>query len=236
MIVNKVFSRKNSLLCVSAIVLLSTLSQPAFAEKVLYVSDQLSVPVRSGASNGHRIIKFLSSGVALTVLESSEYGKFVHVKLSGDKTGWVLADNLMDTPSARAQLAAVNQKLEKSRQQTKPLYNTIAELKSEIKDLKNENKTLQNERTNLSNSLDDIKITAANPLALSKKNKALKKDLDKAEANLAMLQDDNKRLSSNMTQEWFLIGGGVSMGSLIIGLILTRINWRRKRDSWGDSF
>jgi SH3 domain protein len=39
-----------------------------------------------------------------------------------------------------------------------------------------------------------------------------------------------------VTQEWFIIGGGVSIGSLILGIILTRINWRRKRDSWGDSF
>ncbi len=79
-------------------------------------------------------------------------------------------------------------------------------------------------------------ITAANPLALSKKNKLLKKDLDKAEDRAAMLDDDNQQLRSNVAQEWFIIGGAVSIGSLIFGLILTRINWRRKKDSWGDSF
>ena len=51
-----------------------------------------------------------------------------------------------------------------------------------------------------------------------------------------MLSEENQQLRSNVQQEWFIIGGGVSIGSLILGLILTRINWRRKRDTWGDSF
>ena len=51
-----------------------------------------------------------------------------------------------------------------------------------------------------------------------------------------MLDKDNQALRSNVAQEWFMIGGAVAMGSLILGLILTRINWRRKRDNWGDSF
>ena len=88
----------------------------------------------------------------------------------------------------------------------------------------------------MSNSLEDLKITAANPVALSKKNKQLKKELGKARANESMLDKDNQQLRSNVTQEWFVIGGAVSIGSLILGLIITRINWRKKRDSWGDSF
>ena len=98
------------------------------------------------------------------------------------------------------------------------------------------NSSLQSERTNLSNSLEDLKITASNPLALSKKNKELKKELDKARDNEAMLEKDNQQLRSNVMQEWFMIGGAVSIGSLLFGIILTRINWRRKRSSWGDSF
>jgi len=192
--------------------------------------------MRSGASNGHRIVKFINSGTALTVQETSEDGKFTLVEVPGGKSGWVLTENMMDVPSGRDRLVSVNKKLAKSRGHTKELKSTISELKAEIKQLKNEKGTLQNQRTNLSNSLDDLKITAANPLALSKKNKQLKNELEKAHANEAMLEKDNQRMRSNVTQEWFMIGGAVSIGSLILGLILTRINWKRKRDSWGDSF
>jgi SH3 domain protein len=217
------------------ILLLMTISPPAHA-KTGYVSDQLKVPLRSGASNGHRIIKFLRSGTMLTVIETSDDGKFTQVETSGGKSGWVLTEDIMDVPSGRDRLVVANKKLAESRSQVKELKSTVAELKSEIRQLKNEKGTLQSERTNLSNSLEDLKITAANPVALSKKNKQLKKQLEKANANVEMLDKDNQQLRSNVMQEWFVIGGAVAIGSLILGIILTRINWRRKRDSWGDSF
>ena len=216
-------------------VLFVTISMPVHA-KTSYVSDELKVPMRSGASNGHRIVKFLKSGTALTVLGVSEDNKFIEVEVPGGKSGWVATENIMDIPSGRDRLAFANKKSAKMRQENKDLKNSISELKSEIRLLKKEKGSLQSERTNLSNSLDDLKITAANPLALSKKNKQLKKDLDKAEDRASMLDKDNQQLRSNVAQEWFMIGGAVSIGSLILGLILTRINWRRKRDSWGDSF
>jgi SH3 domain protein len=148
----------------------------------------------------------------------------------------VASEDVMDIPSGRDRLAAAKKKFANADKVITDLENKIKELNTEIRQLKNEKSKLENERTNLSNSLEDLKITAANPLALSKKNKELRKDLEKAEANVAMLDKDNQALRSNVTQEWFIIGGAVSIGSLILGLIITRINWRRKRDNWGDSF
>ena len=213
-------------------VFVMTMSLPVLA-KTSYVSDELKVPIRSGASNGHRILKFLKSGTALNVFGTS--GDYTKVEAQG-KTGWVLTKDVMDIPSGRDRLAAAKKKFANADKVITDLENKIKELKTEIRQLKNEKSKLENERTNLSNSLEDLKITAANPLALSKKNKELKKDLEKAEANVAMLDKDNQALRSNVAQEWFIIGGAVSIGSLILGLIITRINWRRKRDNWGDSF
>ena len=225
-----------SYLVLSGLILLSFLaSEPVFAKTTRYVSDELKIPMRSGASDKHRILKFIRSGTSLTVLETSEDGKYSHVE-TGGKSGWVLSADLMNVPSGRDRLAAAKKQFSQSDEIIKKLKSTIAELKSELKQLKNEKGTLQNERTNLSNSLEDLKITAANPLSLSKKNKQLKKELNKVRQNEAMLEKENQQLSSNVMQEWFLIGGAVSIGSLILGLILTRINWRKKRDSWGDSF
>ena len=210
-------------------------SVPAQA-KTGYVSDELKIPMRSGASNGHRIVKFLRSGTTLTILGASDDNKFIEVEIAGGKSGWVEADNVMDIPSGRDRLVAVNKKLSKSREMVKELQASVKELKSEVRSLKKEKGSLVSERTNLSNSLEDLKITASNPLSLSKKNKQLKKDLSKLEDKAEMLEKDNQQLRSNVMQEWFMIGGAVAIGSLILGIILTRINWRRKRDSWGDSF
>ncbi len=235
MINNRIQTFRLFVLCI-ALLSAAMVSMPAAAKTVRYVSDELKIPLRSGASNQHRIIKFLTSGTAVTVLETSDDDKFTQVELSNGKTGWVQTDDLMNIPSGRARLVAANNKLAKYKQENSNLKKNIAELKAEIRQLKNEKSALLNERTNLSNSLDDLKITAANPLALSKKNKQLKKELEKVRAHESMLEKDNQQLRSNVAQEWFIIGGGVAIGSLILGLIITRINWRRKRNSWGDSF
>ena len=231
---NKSVSIRSLVLSLFAMLVVA-ISMPVQA-KTSYVSDQLNVPLRSGASNGHRIVKFLKSGTTLTVLSASDDNKFIEVEVSGGKTGWIETKNVMDVASGRARLAVSNKKLTKVKEENKELKNTVSTLKSEIRQLKKDKGSLQSKQTNLSNSLDDLKITAANPFALSKKNRQLKKDLDKAEDRAAMLDKDNQSLRSNVMQEWFIIGGAVSLGSLIVGLILTRINWRRKKDSWGDSF
>jgi len=235
---NKVFNQRilsARFSFLSVFLLFLFVSMPLQA-KTSYVSDELRVPMRSGATNGHRIVRFLKSGTALTVLGASDDNKFVEVQLADGKTGWVATEDLMDIPSGRDRLVAANKKLATLKQDNRDLKKSIAKLKAEIRQLKNEKSALQNERTNLSNSLNDLKITAANPLALSKKNKQLKKELSKARDRADMLDKDNQQLRSNVAQEWFMIGGGVSLGSLIVGLILTRINWKRKRNSWGDSF
>lgn len=215
------------------IVILATISVPAQA-KTAYISDEAKVAMRSGASNGHRIINFLISGTAFTVLGSSDDEKFIEIKLSDGTTGWVATENVMDTPSARERLVSANNKLSQVRQENKELKNTVAELTSEAKQLKSEINTLQNERTKLNDSLDDIKTTLAKPLSLHQENMQLREELGKAEANAEKLDKDNQQLRDNVTQQWFMIGGGVSLGSLIFGLLLTRINWSRKRESWGS--
>lgn len=239
MIENKVFNNQTPsvrrVMLSVLVVLMVAVSMPVQA-KLRYVSDELQIPLRSGASNGHRIVSFLKSGTALTVLAASDDDKFIEVETGDGKTGWVAAKDVIDIPSGRDRLAATKKKFANTSKTIDDLENTIAEMKSEIKQLKNEKGSLQSERTNLNNSLDDLKITAANPLALSKKNKALKKELDQVRDSEAMLEKENQQLRSNVMQEWFMIGGSVSIGSLILGLLLTRINWRRKRSSWGDNF
>ena len=53
------------------------------------------------------------------------------------------------------------------------------------------------------------------------------------EREVAVLKDENRLLAANVKRDWFLAGGGVLSLGLILGLVLPRIRWRRKR-SWSD--
>jgi SH3 domain protein len=49
-----------------------------------------------------------------------------------------------------------------------------------------------------------------------------------------LLAEENEHLTDASAKDWFILGASVSLGSLLFGLLITRINWKRKRHSWGD--
>ena len=199
-----------------------------------YVSDELSIPMRTGASSKHRIVYFPKSGTPLTVKETSDDGNFVRVSSSGGKEGWVETQYLMKQASARNRIVSVSKKLEQSRAQVKELRKKLSEIESQNKELGTQVKTSQREIKSQESSMEKLKRISANPVALANKNKSLEVQLSKLTSSNAMLTEENEELTNESTQDWFILGAAVSLGSLLFGLLITRINWKRKRHSWGD--
>jgi len=199
-----------------------------------YVSDELSIPMRTGASNKHRIVYFPKSGTPLTIKETSDDGNFVHVTSPGGKEGWVETQYLMKQASARDRIVSVSKQLEKSRAQVKEFRKKIAELESQTKELGTQVKQSQREIKSQESSMEKLKRISANPVALANKNKSLEDRLSKLTASNTLLTEENEQLKDESTQDWFILGAAVSLGSLLFGLLITRINWKRKRHSWGD--
>lgn len=199
-----------------------------------YVSDELSIPMRTGASSKHRIVYFPKSGTPLTVKETSDDGNFVHVSSPGGKEGWVETQYLMKQASARNRIVSVSKKLEQSRAKVKELRKKLSEIESQNKELGTQVKTSQREIKSQESSMEKLKRISANPVALANKNKSLEDQLSRLTASNAMLTEENEQLTDESTQDWFILGAAVSLGSLLFGLLITRINWKRKRHSWGD--
>jgi SH3 domain protein len=199
-----------------------------------YVSDQLSIPMRTGASNKHRIIDFPKSGTPLDIKETSDDGNYVRVTAPDGEEGWVEKQYLMSQPSARDRIVVVDKKLDKSRAQVKELKQQVAELQSRNQELSTQLKQSQREIQSMESSMDKLKRVSANPLAIANENKTLEAELSRLTATNTLLIEENEQLADESTKEWFILGAAVSLGSLLFGLIITRINWRRKRNSWGD--
>jgi len=214
------------------VVLLSPVSQ-SWA-RTLYVSDELSIPMRTGASNKHRIVYFPKSGTPLTVKETSEDGNYLHVRSPGGKEGWVEKQYMMSQASARDRIVVVNKKLETTKTQATELKQQVAELQDQNKELTAQLKQSQREIKSMESSMDKLKRISANPAALAKENKTLQSELSKLSASNSLLIEENSQLADDSTKDWFILGAAVSLGSLLFGLLITRINWKRKRHSWGD--
>ena len=227
---------KNLIHIIRLLLLTSIFMLPATQvwSETLYVSDELSIPMRTGASNKHRIVYFPKSGTRLTVKEKSDDGNYVHVSSPGGKEGWVEAQYLMKQASARDRIVTVTKNLEKSRVQVKELKQQVRELESQNKELNAQVNQTQREIKSQESSMEKLKRISANPVALANKNKTLEQQLSQLTASNKLLTEENEQLAGESTKDWFILGAAVSMGSLLFGLLITRINWKRKRHSWGD--
>ena len=192
------------------------------AESFRYVSDQMEITLRSGKSSKNEILRLLPSGTALTVLENDKQTGYSRVRTSGGKEGWVLNRYLMNTPSARVRLAAVEKKL--------------AQLQSSLKEkisIEKERDQLNSQNVRLNKQLAEIRRVSANAVKISEENETLRTASIEIQHKLQMLEQENDSLQDRSYRNWFMTGAAVVIVSMLFGIVLTRIRWRKK-SSWGD--
>ena len=200
-----------------------------------YVIDELTITVRSGRTNSHQIVKLLKSGAKIDVLsELEENGKQYAFIQAGNTTGWVLSQYLSKTPIARDRIAAIKAKAEKNALKYASMKEQLKKLKAENKSLLEHRNKLNNIAQNLDQELSKLKRVSARPLALQQSNEKLRMELATKTSEAKLLSEENADLKNRDQRDWFLTGTAVTLGSILFGIILTRIRWRR-RSSWGSN-
>lgn len=201
--------------------------------QTLYVSDQLEIQLRSGATNQHRILRMLPSGTPLEILEVDQAEGWSRVRAPSGVEGWVLSRFLMPERAARDRLAAAEQRMARLEQENRELNATIRELRGEKEAVSQERSKLDQTSRQLTQELEEIRRTASSALALDAENKELKTRILGVEREIQTLQQENARLRDRTSRDWFMVGAGVVVLGIIIGLIIPRIRFRRK-SSWGE--
>ncbi len=219
------------------VILISSLgantSSLAMAE-TRYVSDSLSITLRRGQGTGFQILRTLKSGTALEVLQTDADSGYSQVRTRGGTEGWVLTRFLMNEPSARAQLGAAKSRAAELEAKYKLISEQIALLTSEKKELENSRSNLDKSHSQLSRELKRIKTTAGRALEIEGENKELRSKVIRLERDNQALSQENETLKDRNARDWFMVGAGVAILSLLLGLILARFGGRRKTSSWGS--
>lgn len=205
----------------------------AFAE-TRYVSDDLEITMRSGKGNSFSIIRMLTSGTPVEVLEVDKDEGYTRVRSSNGKEGWVLTRYLMKTQAARERIANTEKQLAEMELEKRKLETAMAELTEQKNALNNQLSSLDVDSRKTSQELAEIKRTASSALALDSENKDLKGRVVALERQLQTVQQENEGLKDRTARDWFMVGAGVVLLGIIVGLIIPRIRWRRK-SSW-DTF
>jgi len=190
---------------------------PVHAE-TRYATDDFTVPVRSGASTRHKILRMVSSGTPLVILQTNNEDGYTQIKTPEGTVGWILTRYLMDEPPTREQVAQLEKRM--------------AALESENQTLQGEKKALETTRADLtrcSAELAEVRRAASQTLAIEEDNARLQQEMAAINQQLLELETQNISLRDESKRDWFLVGAGVVAGSLLLGLIIPHIPWRRRR-------
>jgi len=203
------------------------------ADDVMYVTDQFEITMRSGTSTANSIIRMLKSGEPVTVLEKDLASQYSLVVSQDGKQGYVLSRYLTAEPAAREQLASMQQILEERDARISKLQGEIVDLKRSLESEKTDNQTLGASLKSTEAELSQVRDATRDSLEIIEKNKRLQSVVDQLREEKAALAATNAELGDTTRQDWFVRGGAVSLIAFLVGIIVTRIRWRKK-DSWGS--
>ena len=190
--------------------------------------------MRSGTSTSNSIVRLLPSGQAVTVLEDDLVSQYSLVEIENGKQGYVLSRYLMDSPAARETLQDLLGKYENQQLQVSEQQAEINQLKQSLLQEQSDSEALKITLRASEQELSEVRDAAQNTLNILEQNKRLQTVVDQLREEKTVLSDTNAELSDSTQIDWFVRGAAVSLFAFIIGILVTRIRWRKKDDSWGS--
>jgi SH3 domain protein len=210
-----------------------TLPGTTLAATQKYITDEFEVTMRSGTSTSNEILRMLKSGEAVTVLEEDVDTKYSLVEIEGGKKGYVLNRYLVELPSAKYRLEQLQIKSTEQQEANSLLQLEINRLQADLDTAQDDISSLKGALATTKNELSRVRDAAENTLKIVDENNNLKANVNDLTQINSMLSEENSALKDSSNMDWFIRGAGVSLIAFLIGIIITRIRWRKK-DSWGS--
>jgi SH3 domain protein len=192
--------------------LLFSIQSPLHAQSVddnqRWVSDSLSTYVRSGPTDGYRIVGTLSSGQQVELLDTQ--GSYSRVRAEGGNAVWIPTAELQSTPGPAERLPALEQQL--------------ADLSSELASI-NEGWELR-----VQGMQETLESRRALIDELEQARNQLSAELTETQSELRATQARLGEENQEMMMSYMVYGGGIAGAGLLAGLLLPSLVRRRKRD------
>ena len=196
----------------------------------VYVSDQLTIPLRRGPSNEYKIINAaLPSGTALEVLQTNEEAGFTQVRTPNGVEGWVPSQYLASQPPARDQLAAATKRAAALDAELKALRSNVQEQRSARSEAEGRSTDLGKQTEKLQSELAELRRVSAGAINNYEENKTLKSENQSLQAQVSQLSTRVRDLERNTMLRWLLAGGALVLVGLALG---AWIKSRPKRSTW----
>ena len=199
----------------------------ASADSIVYITDQVDIPIRSDKAFGNNIIRSLPSGTELSILQITDDNAWAQIKYE-DTVGWIIASYLSNDPPAREELKKLKRTynankllISKFQSEKDELEKQLVALKQENSDLVVQSSKSQAEKAHIEQIYQDaLKLEHENE-RLIQETLQLKTELQLAENNTLIERDTSQR-------NWFIVGSLVLFFGMLIGYIVPGLLKRRR--------
>lgn len=202
-------------------VLLST--SAAFA-KTAYVTDVFEITLRSGPSNSNKILKMLPSSTPVETLRTDD--GWTYVRAEG-VDGWVLSRYLTGTAPAALRVDQFARENEALRARMADMTDKTSATAGENKSLLARLDSTEKELAALQQRYAELEQGAQSYLELKQSYDELTALQEETAQRAEALEMQNKDLASSTQYRWFLTGAGVVGASLLLGLVLGRLQRKK---------
>ncbi len=151
----------------------------------------------------------LRPGEAVKILKENKKEGQERVQRESGEVGWVEAKDLREALPETAQVPLIEEEQAK----------TPAQLQQDLGRLQSE--------------LIQVRAASADVLRIQAERDQLQSTVISLKRELDTLSQEKNTLDEDQQQTWFLIGGIVLFGGILIGILLPRISVRR-RNQWGS--
>lgn len=210
------------------------LTGSALGQDVRYVTDQTTVPLRSGAGNEFRIVhRGIPSGTKLSVARTSEDGVWSEITTERGTSGWIRSQYLISEKPAMLKLDAAVEQAARAMENSKAMAEELQVVKSERDLLQQQIDATGGELDSVSTELSQLKQISGKAVQLDIDNRRLVEETENLRAQTDMLKAENQRLQDKLRSEDFLNGALAVLLGVIIALVAPRlVPKRRKNTGW----
>lgn len=190
----------------------AALAEEEKAGNVRWISDSLTTYVRSGPTDGYRIVGTLTSGQKVELL--STQGDYSQVRGENGSAVWIPSRDLQEVPGQAERLPQLEQKVTELSTQLAGIDDTWKQRVQGMQETLDSRKAL----------IDELQAARA---SLDSELSQARSDLRETQAQLG---DENKQV----LMRYMVYGGSIAGAGLLAGLVLpTLLRVRRKRnDQW----
>ncbi len=209
------------------------LSANVAAQKIVYISDVLFVPLRSGQSVEYRIINAaMKSGTKLTQLEISEDGEWSKVVTEAGTEGWIRNQYLSDEMTAQLKLNQAVSRLARLEKENAELLAKNSDLTKQNIELSSFGKKQTQSKNSVAEELERVKKISANAIELDRRYQALLEKHELTQTERDSLSAENENMKKDRSLSFMLYGAAILALGMFLAVILPLLKPKRRYSDW----